>query len=293
MMDIICVLDAKASLGEGPCWDTEAKCLWWLDIYAREIHCYDPRAGIDEVYPTPQVPGSLALRAAGGLVLAMGDGFHFFDTDHLAFTPIVMPEADLPATRFNDGRTDRQGRFWAGSVFEVEGQSPQSIGGLYRLDPDLSCHRMAGEIGCSNGLAWSPDGRSMYHTDSHKPFIWVWDYDPITGAIENRRVFVDLSAIEAVADGATVDAEGCYWVALPFKGQVHRYDPAGRLIQSITMPVDAPTCCEFGGEALDILYVTSGTLSRPANALVNQPHAGGLFAIDVGVRGLAAAPFAG
>lgn len=291
MTHIACVLASQAGLGEGPCWDGDAQCLWWLDIFAQAIHRYDPKTGHNETIHTPARPGSLALRRSGDLVVAMGDGFFAFDRAKTEFTPVAMVESHLPMTRMNDGRTDRQGRFWAGSV--CEDTPPRPLGALYRLDADLRCHKMVEHIGCSNGLAWSPDGKTMYHTDSHGPLIWAWDYDIGSGGIENSRVFVDLTSIDAVADGATVDCEGCFWVALPFKGQVHRYDPSGKLMRSITMPVDAPTCCEFGGDALDVLYVTSGTLGRSAKDLEDQPLAGALFAIDVGVKGLPAAAFAG
>lgn len=293
MSDFTCAWPASAGLGESPCWDPVAQCLWWIDIYGCEIHRFDPAGNAGQHWRTPQRPGSLAVDARGGLVLAMGDGFHHFDPATGAFQPRAMAEPDMPETRMNDGRTDRQGRFWCGSMFEVEGAPPRAAGALYRFDADRGCHKVVDGIGCSNGLAWSPDGRTMYHTDSHMPRIWAWDYDPATGDIAGRRVFVDLSAIGAVADGATVDAEGCYWVALPFSSQVHCYDPAGRLVRALPTPVDVPTCCEFGGPDLDILYVTTATLGRPSDQLAGQPWAGSLLAIDVGAKGLAAAPFGG
>ncbi len=159
--------------------------------------------------------------------------------------------------------------------------------------PDRSCHRVLDDIGCSNGLAWSPDGGTMYHSDSHTSLIRAWDFDTASGTIDNCRVFADLAGMNGIADGATVDAEGCYWVTIPFQGKVLRFDPAGALMRTIELPCDIPTCCEFGGKDLDTLYVTTATIDRTPQELVNQPLAGGLFAIDVGVRGLAAAPFAG
>lgn len=293
MTEIICVVDAKSRLGEGPCWDDALGRLWWVDIHGHTIHYLDPVTGIIAIFETPGPPGSLAPRIGGGLVLAMGDGFYYVDPDCSTFEPVVMPEAHVPFTRFNDGRTDRQGRFWAGSIFEATHEPVRPIAALYRLDPGGICTRVLGGIGISNGLAWSPDGCRMYHTDSLTPAIWTWDYDPNSGEIENRRQFVDLSDIDAVADGATVDADGCYWVALPFKGRVHCYDPDGQLMREIVFSVDSPTCCEFGGANLDTLYVTSATFSRSSAELGDQPLAGGLFAINPGVRGLAGTPFAG
>jgi sugar lactone lactonase YvrE len=133
----------------------------------------------------------------------------------------------------------------------------------------------------------------LYFSDSATPYVWAWDFDPATAEMDRKRVFIDLSAQQAICDGATVDAEGCYWLTLPFKGKVQRYDPAGQLMQTINLPVDTPTCCEFGGASLDTLYVTTATLKRRASELQDQPWAGGLLAIDVRARGLPAATFVG
>ena len=206
---------------------------------------------------------------------------------------IVNPEAHINETRFNDGKTDRHGRFWSGTTFEAPGRKPERIGSLYRLDADLTAHRMVEGIGSSNGLAWSPDGRTMYFADSYGGAVWAFDVDPATGNVENRRVFIDTEPTGGFADGATVDAEGCYWVTMPMVSKLSRYDPTGKLMQTIIMPVDAPTCCEFGGRNLDTLYVTSGTLNRTAEQLAGQKNPGGLFAVDVGVKGLTLPPFKG
>ncbi|MBA3325857.1 MAG: SMP-30/gluconolactonase/LRE family protein [Rhodobacteraceae bacterium] len=292
-MEITCVVDARAELGEGALWDPEAKVLWWIDIWSRLIHRYDPGTGKDRTWEAPEYLGCLGLRARGGLVLTMASGFHFFDPATGAFTPIADPEADLPLTRFNDGKPDRQGRFWSGSMFEAPGKPVEFIGSLWRLDPDLSLHRMIDGVGCSNGLAWSPDSRTMYFSDSHAPLVFAYDFDPETGEIANRRTYLDLTDTGGIADGATVDAEGCYWVTVPVTGRVDRYDPDGRLMQTIHLPTDLPTCCEFGGPDLDILYVTTAVLRRPAEHFKGQQNPGGLFAIDAGVRGLTLPPFAG
>ncbi len=294
MIDIECVVDAGALLGESTYWDVDDAVLWWIDIYGKTIHCYDPETGTDETVSLPEYPGCLAVREAGGLVLTMETGFYFLDPATGLSVPIVDPETALADTRFNDGKTDRQGRFWSGSMFEAQGKAPARIASLYRLDTDLTATRVVEGIGCSNGLAWSPDSRTMYYTDSHGPVVWAFDFDPVTGAAENRRDFVDLSFMSGIVDGATVDSEGCYWLTVPFKGKVMRYDPDGVLMQTIEMPVDLPTCCEFGGANLDTLYVTSATLRRPADQLAGQSHPGGLFAIHgTGARGLPLIPFKG
>lgn len=293
MVDITCIVDARAELGEATLWDPQAQVLWWIDIWGRRIHRTDPRDGRTDSWETPEYPGCIGLRQSGGLVLTMASGFHFFDPATGVFTAIADPEAHLAKTRFNDGKPDRQGRFWSGSMFEVPDEPVEFIGALYRMDPDLSVHRMIEGIGCSNGLAWSPDSRTMYFSDSYTPVVRAYDFDSATGAIENQRVFVEFAEAGDIADGATVDAEGCYWVTIPFKGRVDRYDPNGRRMQSIVMPTDLPTCCEFGGRNLDILFVTTAVLRRPTEQLAGQTCPGGLFALDVGVRGLPLPAFAG
>jgi len=293
MTDIECVVDARALLGESTYWDPKASVLWWIDIYGKLIHRFNPATRHDETFGVPDYPGCLGVRERGGLVLTTTNGFHFFDPATGRLEPIVDPESEMPDTRFNDGKTDRQGRFWSGSMFEASGKTPAKIASLYRLDADLSVHRTVEGIGCSNGLAWSPDSRTMYFTDSHTPQVWAYEFDPASGAVGARRVYVDLAYMEGIVDGSTVDSEGCYWLTVPFKGKVMRFDPQGRLMRTIDMPTDLPTCCEFGGKDLDILYVTSATLRRTPEALKDQPLAGGLFAIDVRVKGLPLAPFKG
>jgi sugar lactone lactonase YvrE len=288
MTEIICVLDVRAELGEGTLWDPGAEVLWWVDIWGKVIHRTDPANGRDEVFPTPEYVGAVGVREKGGLVVSMVSGFHFFDPASGAFTKIVDPEADRPDTRFNDGKPDRQGRFWSGTVFEDPPRQTEFVGALYRLDLDLTCHKMVEGIGSSNGLAFSPDSRTMYFADSQGGFVWAFDFDPASGDIDRRRVFIDFRDTGGCADGATVDAEGCYWTTLPESGKLSRYDPDGRPMRTIQMPTSIPTCCEFGGRDLDILYVTSAKLRK-----LTDRFAGALFAIDVGVKGLTLPYFRG
>ena len=293
-MEITCVVDAKAELGESTYWDPAANVLWWIDIYGPTIHRFDPATGRNESWPAPEYLGCLAVRQKGGLIVSLASGFHFFDPVTGRFTPIVDPEADIADSRFNDGKTDREGRFWSGTMWEAPGKEPAKIGALWRLDTDLNAHKVIGGVGCSNGLAWSPDSKTMYFTDSHTHFVWAYDFDAATGTVENRRVFIDFTAEGYIVDGATVDAEGNYWLTVPFKGKVLAYDPAGRLVRSIDLPVDLPTCCEFGGPGLDTLYVTTAVYSRAPRQGPSAPQAGGLFAITgLGVKGLPLVPFAG
>jgi L-arabinonolactonase len=294
MIDIECVIDCGALLGEGTYWDAKEQMLWWIDIWGPTIHCYEPATGKDVTWAAPEFLGTLAVREKGGLVVSMVSGFYFFDPKSGKFDPIVDPEVDLADTRFNDGKTDRQGRFWSGTMFEAPGKAPAKIGSLWRLDADLSAHKIIAGIGCANGLAWSPDSRTMYFTDSHTNFVWAYDFDAVSGAAFNKRVFIDLSEEGFIVDGSTVDAEGNYWLTVPFKGKVLAYNPSGARIRTIELPFDLPTCCEFGGRNLDTLYVTSATLRRDAKALAGQTKPGGLFAMSgLGVKGLPLVPFKG
>jgi len=293
MIDISCVVDARAKLGEGTVWDGAAGALWWVDILSKRIHRYTPATGENKTWETPECPGCLGLRAQGGLVLAMANGFHFFDPETGSFQAIADPESHVPETRFNDGKVDRQGRFWSGTVFEAPDRPAEFTASLYRMDTDLSVHRMIPGIACSNGLAWSPDAKTMYFADSPLRRVDAYDFDPASGNIENRRTFIDMTGEQGVPDGATVDAQGCYWVAMAFAAKVCRYDPAGKLMQTIMLPTPMPTCCEFGGKDLDILYVTTAVFNRSAQDLAKEKYPGGLFALDVGVKGLPATAFAG
>ena len=293
-MDITCVVDAKAQLGEGTIWDPVEGVLWWIDIYGPTIHRHDPTTGENRSWQAPEYLGCIGLRAEGGLVVTMVSGFYSFDPGSGQFTAIADPEPDMPDTRFNDGKPDHFGHFWSGSMFEAPGKPVQMIASLYRLGSDGQVKRMLDGIGCSNGLAWSPDGHTMYFTDSHTHFVWAWDYDPVAGRIANRRTFIDLTDRGYIVDGSTVDAEGNYWLTVPFKGKVLAYDPAGRQVAEVDMPCDLPTCCEFGGADLGTLYVTTAIYRRSPADLAGQTAPGGLFAITgLGVTGLTLPPYAG
>ncbi len=293
-MELNCVVDAGAELGEGPFWDDRAQCLWWVDIYGQSIHRYDPKTGENLSYAAPEPPGCLAPRADSGLIVAMKSGFYFFDPLSRIFTHIADPEAELTDTRFNDGRTDRQGRFWAGTIFEAEGKSTEFIAGLWRMDGDQKVTRILDGIGCANGLAFSPDSRLMYFTDSETHLVWQFDFDAETGTPTNRRVFLDFTADGYVCDGATVDSDGNFWMAAPFHSQVLAFSPSGESLTRIDMPTDMPTCVEFGGPDLATLFVTTARYHRSDAELAGQTAPGGLFAVTgTGAKGIAPTPFRG
>ncbi|MGQ0664374.1 MAG: SMP-30/gluconolactonase/LRE family protein [Pseudomonadota bacterium] len=290
MTDAVCVLDARAGLGEGPVWCPEEQALYWVDIDKPALHRFAPATGVARSWAMPEAIGCVGLRRGGGAIAGLRSGFAFIDLEIGAVERVYAPEPDKPKNRLNDGRCDRAGRFWAGSMVE---DSDRLEAALYRFDPDRRCRKMAGGIGCSNGLAWSPDTRVMYHADSRQGTVFAYDFDIDTGEIRNRRVFAVAPPGAGSPDGAAVDEEGCYWSARYGGWRIVRHAPDGREIGTLMMPVAKPTMCAFGGEALDVLYVTSAAHKLAPAELAKQPLAGGLFALEVGVRGLPEPRFGG
>ncbi len=283
-MQIDCVLPAGALLGEGPVWCPEAGALYWVDIPASVLHRFDPADGSDRVWPLPEFAGCVALATGGRLVLALASGLAWFDPTSGAVTPFLPIEADNPRTRLNDGRCDRQGRLWVGSM--QFGADIGPAGALYRCGADGTRATMLTGITVPNCLSFSPDGRTMYFADSPTRRIRAFALDPDSGEIGSEREFATVHEDEGVPDGAAVDAEGCLWVAHYNGWRVSRFRPDGRLDRVVEMPVQRPTCCSFGGPGLDTLYVTTGSRNLDEEALRRGPLAGGLFAFRPGVRGL-------
>lgn len=292
-MEVQCVADVRADTGECPVWDGARQVLWWVDIPGCRLYRFDPSSGETLGFALPSPCGAFALREAGGLLLALKTGLCAFEPASGEITPLRPPPFEHPDDRFNDGRCDRQGRFWVCSMRDP--QDPQArAGAFYRIGPDLVPRAMISGLITGNGLAWSPDGRTLYQSDSHASVqtVWAWDYEPADGAISNRRVFADLHEVEGRPDGAAVDADGCYWTAANAGGQLIRYTPAGKIDRRVPLPVRRPTMLAFGGRALDVIYVTS-MAPRAADSWDGQPQAGGLFTLSIGIRGLPEPKFAG
>ena len=288
--DVVCVVDAKNKLGEVPVWDVEEQALYWVDIEGALLQRFHPATGAVRRWEMPERLCALALREKGGLVVALASGFAFFDPETGAIERLAAPEAHLPGNRMNDGKCDRRGRFWAGTM---DDSLRERTAALYRLDADLSCHRMETGIGISNSLAWSPDDRTFYYADTLVKTIFAYDFDIDTGAIRNRRVFADCRHQSGAPDGSTIDADGFLWNAHWDGWKLVRYAPDGRVDREVKLPVQKPTSCMFGGPDLATLYVTSAIWDHGAEDLKSQPRAGGLFALDVGARGLPEPRFAG
>lgn len=285
-MRIEVLLDVKTTLGEGPLWDAEQERLYFIDSFDGRVF----RTTVDgreiRAWDVPGKIGSMALRKDGqGAIVSLQQGFHALDFRSGDCDLIHDPEPDRPANRINDGKVDRRGRFFAGSMDTME-EGP--FGALYRLDPDFTVHTVDTGIICSNGPCFSPDDRTFYFADTWTGEIWAYDYDIETGSASNRRTFATVDTSKGgAADGSTVDAEGCLWNALVYDGRLVRYTPDGAVDRIIDMPVKKVTSVMFGGPDLDILFVTSMAKPPLPRFPDDGVQRGSLFAIhDLGVRGL-------
>lgn len=284
-------LDARAHLGEGPSWSAARKTLYWVDILGGMAHAFVPATGATQTWRIHGLTGCLVERAAGGLLLGYQHGFAALDPATGRLEPWIHPEPNERRNRVNDGKVDSRGRLYAGTKSEA---SPVT-GGLYRLDPDRRLTKLLDGVGCSNGLAWSADGRTFYYIDTVRENLRAFPCDPATGALGEGSVVVDIPAREhGWPDGMCIDAEGMLWVAHYGGGKLTRWDPrARRLIGSLSVPAPNVTSCAFGGERLDQLYITTARAGMNEEALTAQMHAGGVFVAQVGVVGTPTTPFAG
>ena len=277
-------------LGEGPLWDVEEQALYWVDTRGAKIRRLDWATGERRDWGVPEMIGSMALRAGGGAVIALRTGVHTFDFETGTATLVADPEAGDPATRFNDGKVDRQGRFLTGTMETRISGEPR--GSIYRLDPDLSLHRLTGGVIVANGPCFSPDGETFYFADTGRRAILAYDYDVDTGALGPERVAVDTSPCDSGPDGGTVDSEGYLWSALVHVGRIARFAPDGALDCMIDMPCTRPASVMFGGPDLDILFVPS--IRDSGNLRGDRPIDGALFAVHgLGVTGLPEPRFVG
>jgi sugar lactone lactonase YvrE len=285
-----CVLDIGASLGECPVWSGDEQVLYWVDIDAPSLNRFDPATGKNVAMPMPESIGCFALRTGGGFVVALRGGFWLASVDGKLTRKVGAAPYDPTHHRFNDGRCDAHGRLFAGYMNEARDASSAA---LIRLDPDFTQTQVISGMTISNGLAWSPDGRTMYHADTPTQLVHAYDYDMASAMPSNSRVFVRFTEKGDRPDGAAVDSEGCYWSALYRGGKVVRIAPDGRTLGSYPIPAMCPTMCAFGGRDLKTLYVTSARQQRSADELLRLPQSGGIFAMAVDVPGLPESKFAG
>jgi sugar lactone lactonase YvrE len=278
-------LDAQAALGECPVWSVAQQSLWFTDIKGRGLWRLDPSTGETRRAELPEELGCFALAADGGFIAGLRSGLWRLDADGAPVAMLAANPEDTSRSRFNDGRADPAGRFLAGTLDESKAHGDAR---LYRWDR-RGLAALAEGLMTSNGLAFSPDGRTVYHADTPRFTVWAMDYDLATGAVSNRRPFFRLTPTEedrGRPDGAAVDAAGCYWTALYEGGRVQRRDPDGRLLEEHPLPARCPTMVAFGGRDLRTLFATTARAGRPEAELAEFPYSGGLFAMRVDTPGL-------
>ncbi|HZF77844.1 MAG TPA: SMP-30/gluconolactonase/LRE family protein [Acetobacteraceae bacterium] len=283
-------IGTRPFLGEAPVWLAEAGRLAWVDILAPAIHLGDPGSGEERVIPVPELVGAVVPRRAGGFVATIGNAIRLWDPQGGAGAVLAVPEPDKAMNRFNDGKCDRAGRFFAGTMALDAGPGQ---GTLWRLDPDLRLAAIETGVHVSNGLGWSPDDRTFYFIDTGARTVYAYDYDLATGAATNRRPFVVVPDAQGKPDGLAVDEQGFVWVALWDGWSVARYAPDGRLDRLVSLPVPRPTSLAFGGTDLRTLFITSARVRLSAAQLAEAPLSGSVFALDAGVAGVPVGSFGG
>ncbi len=290
MSEVQVVWDIRAVLGEGPVWVEAENAVYWVDIMSKKVHRYALAEGAKTTWTFDFAVTSLNPRRDGGFIGTIEDGYAIIDFDALSAQPIQLPEADLPGNRFNDGKVDKSGRYWAGTMdIEQVGEN----GSLYRLDPDLSVERVDTDYIICNGPAFSVDNRTIYHTDSIKRVIYALDIGA-DGSLSKKRVFTQFTRDdEGVPDGMTVDSEDCLWVAHFGGARLSRYSPAGEILSVLPLPALNITSCTFAGPELDTLYITSACTFMSDEQMVQYPLAGSLFSYQPGVKGAPTPLFAG
>ncbi|MBO9714911.1 SMP-30/gluconolactonase/LRE family protein [Sphingomonas sp.] len=279
----VSVWPLSGPLLEGPVWVQRDAALWFTDIKRHKIYRYDPVSGDKREWLAPDQIGFALPAAGGGFIAGLKTGLHRFDETNGSFTPLCDPEPELPNNRLNDGIVDVHGRLWFGTMDDGEANA---TGRIYRLGADGSCVAESDFCSITNGPALSPDGRTLYHTDTLGGFIYACDVGD-DGTLSNRRLFATIPNADGFPDGPAVDAEGCVWTGL-YKGwSVRRYSPAGELLETVRLPVDAITKIAFGGPDLKTVYVSTANKHLSPAELEAQPLAGNLFTFDVDVPGVA------
>jgi sugar lactone lactonase YvrE len=282
------VLDAHATLGEGPVWDAVAGVLWWVDIEGRRIHRFDPAASGDTSFETATMVGAVALRKGGGLVAALADGVWTVDPETGAAS-LFAALGEPPDVRSNESKCDPAGRFLVGTMaFDY-----LPIGSLYSVEADGSVRRLLDSLSIANGMAWTADGGTLYYIDSPLRRVDAFDYDLATGAISGRRTYLTFDDRVAKPDGMSIDAEGGLWIAFWDAAEIRRYGPDGALDVVVHVPATQVTSAVLGGPDLRDLFITSARTGLSADALAHQPHAGGLFHVRVQLPGVLPDRFAG
>jgi len=283
--ELIDIIEVGNTLGEGVTWDPRTGQLWWVDIQQSKLYRLTYASRDVEIFPLPERLGSFGLTDDPAvLICAFASGFALYHPEINIRDSLIAIEPEYTGTRMNDGRLDRQGRFFAGSMIESDVSSPTEGCGLYSIESgDVKQHFT--DVSIANGLSWSTDGSRVYFADSPKQTIWCFDYDVIKGVLSNRRIFATTEG-NCYPDGATVDAADHYWSAKWGAAKLVRYSPNGEI--DYQLPVDAPhtSCAEFGGPEMDILFVTSAKQELTAEQLEAAPNSGHLFIYQTDIKGI-------
>ena len=289
-MPVEVVCETKSELGEGPVWDAPRGLICWVDILNGLIHEWSPEKGSCHTLKVGQMIGAMAVCTNGNYVAAMKEGFGFIDRRTEKISMIADPEKNLPNNRFNDGKCDPSGRFWAGTMPLSE---DMDTGSLYVLNSDRSVERREERITISNGLAWSLNKKSFYYIDTPTMKVVCYDFDNGTGNIGHKRTVITIPREAGFPDGMTIDNEGMLWIAHWGGWQITRWDPAtGKQLAAFKLPVSNVTSCTFGGETMGDLYITSARKGLNEAELGKQPLAGSLFVIkNCGYKGIPANEF--
>lgn len=284
------ILEARALLGEGSLWDSEKNCLYWVDILGRTVNIFDPAAGRNRVLQVNQDVGTVVPGKSGDLMIALRDGFARLQIESGAV--VMVAENKRDGIRFNDGKCDPAGRFWAGTMADDEAQG---AGALYCLDADLRVRTMLDRVTVSNGLVWTSDAKRFYYIDSPTYAVAAFDYDAETGEIANRKTAIQIDKRLGLPDGMAIDEEDMVWIAHWGGGQVTRWNPhTGKLLDRIDVPgAGLVTSCAFGGPGLDELFITSASVGLTDEQKKVQTLAGAIFRIKLNVKGVPAHPFDG
>lgn len=278
-------IDFETRIGEGPVWDEERGVLWFVDILAPALFSFAPRGRRVRRFDMPDLVTSVGIMVDGRLILSLRRTVNLFDPVKEKLEPFVTPDLGDPLNRLNDGKVGPDGCFWVGSMHDRRPARP--TGALYRITPEGKCATVADNIRVSNGLAWAPDGRTMYHADSRMPCVKAYDFDPGTGEISNGRIIARPDETTGLPDGAAVDTEGNYWSAGVTAGRINVFSPWGDMLRQVSVPMMAPTMPCFGGPDSRTLFVTG--LTREADG--NVVSRGTLLSCPAPVRGTPVARF--